>query len=182
MRIIGGKHGGVFLNQPFFEPTRPTTDLAKEALFNMIDNYFNFENITFLDLFGGSGSISYEFGSRGTNDITTVEIYPKCLDFIRKTSTILKLEQHKIVPMDVFQFIENSKQSYDIIFAGPPYKMSRLKELPDLIIEKKMIQDEGWFILEHDPNYNFDKHPHFWKRKKYGQTNFSIFINKKSEV
>ncbi len=182
MRIIGGKYGGIQLNQPHFEPTRPTTDIAKEALFNMIDNYFNFDNITFLDLFGGTGSISYEFASRGTIDITTVEQFNKCIDFIRKTSESLKLEGHKIMAMDVFQFIEQNNRSYDIIFAGPPYKMPRLRELPDIILEKQMIAGEGWFILEHDPNYNFDTHPHLWKRKKYGQTNFSIFINKKSEA
>lgn len=177
MRIIGGIHKGYNLKQPKLDPTRPTTDIAKEALFSIIDNYFNFDNIRFLDLFGGTGSISYEFASRGCNDITTVELFPKAVNFIKETSTKLKFEGHKILHMDVFQFIENTNESFDLIFAGPPYKMPFLDTLPDLVIQKGLIEGEGWFILEHDPKYNFDNHPNLWRRKNYGQTNFSIFTN-----
>lgn len=178
MRIIAGKHSGYQLKQPKLEPTRPTTDIAKEALFSTIDNYFNFENIRFLDLFGGTGNISYEFASRGCEDITTVEIYPKAIQFIKNTSEKLQLEGHKILQMDVFQYIANSSEKFDVIFAGPPYKMPLLDTLPERVIERGLIDGEGWFILEHDPNYNFDKHPNLWRRRNYGQTNFSIFINK----
>ncbi|MBK7958998.1 MAG: RsmD family RNA methyltransferase [Bacteroidetes bacterium] len=178
MRIIAGKHAGYKLNQPFFEPTRPTTDMAKEALFSIIDNYFNFENIKLLDLFGGTGNISYEFSSRGCEDITTVELHTKCVDFIKQTSEKLALPNHKILQMDVFQFLHSCHDTFDIIFAGPPYKMPNLATLPDIIIERKLIEGQGWFILEHDPNYNFDQHPNLWRRRHYGQTNFSIFVNK----
>jgi 16S rRNA (guanine966-N2)-methyltransferase len=177
MRIIAGKHAGYVLKQPFFEPTRPTTDIAKEALFSVIDNYYNFENIKFLDLFGGTGNISYEFASRGCVDITTVELHTQCVEFIQKTSAKLELENHKIMQMDVFQYINNCRESYDVIFAGPPYKLTNLASIPDIIIERKLIEGLGWFVLEHDPHYNFDDHPHLWKRRKYGQTNFSIFVN-----
>jgi 16S rRNA (guanine(966)-N(2))-methyltransferase RsmD len=178
MRIIGGKHSGYNLRQPKLDPTRPTTDIAKEALFSSIDNYFNFENIKVLDLFGGTGSISYEFASRGCSDLTTVEIFPKAVEFIRHTSQKLALEGHKILQMDVMQYIVNCHESYDVIFAGPPYKMPLLDTIPDLVIHHQLIDGQGWFILEHDPKYNFDKHPNLWKRRNYGQTNFSIFVNK----
>jgi 16S rRNA G966 N2-methylase RsmD len=97
--------------------------------------------------------------------------------FIKETSAKLKFEGHKILHMDVFQFIENTNESFDVIFAGPPYKMPFLDTLPDLVIQKGLIEGEGWFILEHDPKYNFDNHPNLWRRKNYGQTNFSIFTN-----
>ena len=112
-----------------------------------------------MDLFGGTGSISYEFASRGCTDITTVELFPKAVSFIKETSAKLKFEGHKILHMDVFQFIENTNESFDVIFAGPPYKMPFLDTLPDLVIQKGLIEGEGWFILEHDPKYNFDNHP-----------------------
>ena len=177
MRIIGGIHKGYKLHQPMLEPTRPTTDIAKEALFNGLDNYFNFDNIKFLDLFGGTGNISLEFGSRGCTDITTVELHSKAIEFMTKTSEKLELEGHKILQMDVFDYIENCRQTYDIIFAGPPYKLPNLASIPDLIINKGLIEGQGWFVMEHDPKYNFDNHPHLWKRRNYGQTNFSIFVN-----
>lgn len=181
MRIIGGIHKGYKLNQPMLEPTRPTTDLAKEALFNILDNYFNFDNIRFLDLFGGTGNISLEFGSRGCTDITTVELNTEAIKFINKTSEKLGFTGHRILQMDVFDYIENCRESFDVIFAGPPYKLPNLAMIPDLIIQKGMIEGEGWFILEHDPKYNFDTHPNLWKRRNYGQTNFSIFTNARNE-
>lgn len=177
MRIIGGLHKGYVLKQPKLEPTRPTTNIAKEALFSIIDNYFNFDNIKVLDLFGGTGSISYEFGSRGCTDITTVELHHEAIKFIEKTSEKLKLEGHKIIQLNVLDYIENCRESYDIIFAGPPYKMPEIPTLPDRILKRGMIEGKGWFILEHDPKYNFDHHPNLWKRRNYGQTNFSIFVN-----
>jgi 16S rRNA (guanine966-N2)-methyltransferase len=178
MRIIGGIHKGYILKQPKLEPTRPTTNIAKEALFSIIDNYFNFDNIKVLDLFGGTGSISYEFGSRGTENITTVELDTHAIKFIQKTSEKLNLVGHKILQMNVLDYIENCREEYDVIFAGPPYKMPEIPLIPDKIIERGLIEGEGWFIMEHDPKHNFDRHPHLWTRRNYGQTNFSIFVNK----
>ncbi len=177
MRIIAGKHRGYVLKQPRLEPTRPTTNISKEALFSIIDNYFNFDNIRFLDLFGGTGSISYEFNSRGCEDITTVELDSNAIKFIQQTSEKLAMKNHRILQMNVLDYIENCREEFDIIFAGPPYKMVEIPLIPDKIINRGMIAGEGWLILEHDPKHNFDKHPHLWKRRNYGQTNFSIFTN-----
>ena len=178
MRIIGGKHKGRRLKVPFLKPTRPTTDIAKEALFNIIGNYYNFDNISFLDLFAGTGCISYEFGSRGCTDITSIEIYPQCYNFIRNTSEQLGLKGHTVLPMDVFKYINSCKRQFDVIFAGPPYPLLNLDEIPDLIFQYNLVEGYGWFILEHDPSHNFDNHPHFDFRRNYGQTNFSVFTNK----
>lgn len=180
MRIIGGKHKSKRFNPPKNIPTRPTTDIAKEALFNILQGYYNFENIRFLDLFGGTGSLSYEFASRGCKDITTVEIFPKCVQFIRKTSKELEMSGHRITQGDVFKFIESCGEQFDVIFAGPPYPLPNLASIPDKIFEHKLVEGEGWFILEHNPNHNFETHPHFQASRNYGSTIFSIFTNNPS--
>lgn len=182
MRIIGGRWSGRKFHPPANIPTRPTTDFAKEAMFNMLDTYYNFDNVKYLDLFGGTGSLSFEFASRGCTDITTVERFPKCTQFINKTISELGIEGMKVLQMDVFVYIEQCRTKFDIIFAGPPYALETLDTIPDLIFEKEMIDGEGWFILEHNPNHSFEKHPHFWKMKSYGSTKFSIFRNEKQET
>jgi 16S rRNA (guanine966-N2)-methyltransferase len=182
MRIIGGKWSGLNLKVPVFSPTRPTTNIAKEALFNIIDNNYNFDNIRFLDLFAGTGQLSYEFASRGCTDITSVEVFQPCLKFIEKTMKQLKIEGMRIVPMDVFKFIESCNEQFDVIFAGPPYPLPNLAEIPDKIFEHNLVEGEGWFILEHNPQHNFSSHPNFLKSKKYGQTIFSIFVNQAQEA
>ncbi len=177
MRIISGNHKGYRLNPPHLDPTRPTTDFAKEGLFNVINNYFNYENIVMLDLFGGTGGISFEFASRGCTDITTVEMHKQCVDFIRKTSATLKLQGHNVIQGDVFTFIENAYRKYDFIFAGPPYPLPTLATIPDKIFEHNLIDGKGWFIMEHNPKHNFESHPHFWKTRNYGTTIFTTFVN-----
>jgi 16S rRNA (guanine(966)-N(2))-methyltransferase RsmD len=177
MRIISGKNKGLRFNPPQNIPTRPTTDFAKEGLFNFLSNYYNFDNIKFLDLFGGTGSISYEFASRGCTDITNIEKFPKCAAFIQKTATEMKFVGFKSYCMDVFTYIDNCHESYDLIFAGPPYALENLNAIPDIIIDKKLIDGAGWFIMEHNPNHNFDNHPHFYTKRNYGDTIFSIFTN-----
>ncbi|MFN8323618.1 MAG: RsmD family RNA methyltransferase [Chitinophagales bacterium] len=177
MRVIGGRLKSVRFEPPKNIPTRPTTDFAKEGLFNTLNNSFNFDNIKVLDLFGGTGSISYEFSSRGCEDITTVEIFPKCADFIKKTVLQHHLKGMKVLQMDVFRFIESTHDKYDVIFAGPPYPLPNLDTIPDFIFQYGLVEGEGWFILEHNPNHKFEKHPHFYKCKNYGTTIFSIFTN-----
>lgn len=179
MRIISGKFKGLRFNPPQNIPTRPTTDFAKEGLFNMLNNYFNFENISFLDLFGGTGSISYEFASRGCTDITNIEKYPRCAAFIQKTSQEHQMKGFNSYCMDVFQYIASCNRSFDVIFAGPPYALENIDAIPDLILEKNMIEGEGWFIMEHNPNHTFEKHPHLLLKKNYGSTIFSVFTNKR---
>ena len=141
MRIISGSLGGRRINPPVNMPhTRPTTDIAKEGLFNILQNSWEFEDLKTLDLFGGTGSISYELASRGANDLTIVEKDDKMFSFIKKTASDLGLENFKVVKSDVFRFIESCKEKYDFIFAGPPYALTTIDELPKLIFEKRTVE------------------------------------------
>ena len=155
--------------------TRPTTDIAKEGLFNILQNNLDFEELKTLDLFGGTGSISYELASRGAKDLTIVEKDDKMFSFIKKTATDLKLENFKVVKSDVFRFIETSHEKYDFIFAGPPYALTTIDELPKLVFEKDLLNEGGWFILEHTPRNDYKTFPHYVREKNYGTTIFSIF-------
>ena len=177
MRIIGGTFKGRKFYPPAKNwPTRPTTDFAKEGLFNILLNSFDFETLKVLDLFGGTGNHSYEFISRGVNDVTYVDRFRGCLAFVKKTAAELKIEDKiSIVANDVFKYIKSCNQSYDYIFAGPPYGMPRLDDLPDLIFKHELLNKEGWFVLEHNPNHNFENHPNFVKARNYGTTIFSFF-------
>ena len=176
MRIISGKLGGRRINPPAQMPyTRPTTDIAKEGLFNILQNNLDFEDLKTLDLFGGTGSITYELASRGANDLTIVEKDNQMFSFIKKTIADLGLENVKAVKSDVFRFIETCHAKYDFIFAGPPYALATIDDLPKLIFEKELLNNGGWFILEHTPRNNYQNLPHFLREKNYGTTVFSIF-------
>ncbi len=177
MRIIGGALKGIRFEPPKNIPTRPTTDFAKEGLFNIISNNFNLENTKVLDLFGGTGSISYEFASRGCKNVITVEIFPRCVDFIKKTVKHHQLNAITVFKTDVFNFMQNCNNKFNLIFAGPPYPLPNLANIPDLIFKYQLLEGAGWFILEHNPNHNFENHPHFFRSKNYGTTIFSIFAN-----
>jgi len=159
--------------------TRPTTDIAKEGLFNILQNQIDFEELTTLDLFGGTGSISYELASRGAKDLTIVEKDPKMFAFIQKTAELLKLQNFKLAKSDVFRFIEHCTGTFDFIFAGPPYALETIDELPRLIFEKQLLKEDGRFVLEHTPRNNYENFPHFKFARNYGTTVFSIFINSK---
>jgi 16S rRNA (guanine(966)-N(2))-methyltransferase RsmD len=179
MRIIGGELGGRRIRPPAKMPyTRPTTDIAKEGLFNIIENNLDITALKTLDLFGGTGSISYELKSRGAQHCTIVEKDSAMYDFIVKTSKELKLENFHPVKMDVFRFIAQSTEQYDLIFAGPPYALANIDDIPRKIIEKNMIAANGWFILEHTPRNNYETFPLFTSARNYGTTIFSIFVNK----
>ncbi len=177
MRIISGIHGGRKIAPPAKMPhTRPTTDIAKEGLFNIIQNNLDFENLKTLDLFGGTGCISYELASRGVEDLTIVEKDSKMYEFIKKTSGDLSFENFKVVKSDVFSFINGSKEQYDFIFAGPPYALTTIDDLPKQVFEKKLLKKNGWFVLEHTPRNDYKKFPHYKSERNYGTTIFSIFI------
>jgi len=177
MRIISGIHGGRRINPPSKMPyTRPTTDIAKEGLFNIIQNNLDIESLAVLDLFGGTGCISYEMASRGAEDITIVEKDNHMYDFIKKTSGDLGFTNFKLVKGDVFKFIESATNQYDFIFAGPPYAMATIDDLPKKIIEKKLLKPGGWFVLEHTPRNDYKKYAHYKTERNYGTTIFSIFI------
>ena len=141
MRIIGGEHGGRKINPPSKMPyTRPTTDIAKEGLFNVLQHKLDFESLKTLDLFGGTGSISYELASRGAQDLTIVEKDSQMFEFIKKTAVSLRIENLKTVKMEVFKFIEGCSERFDFIFAGPPYALTNIDDLPRKIFEKKIIE------------------------------------------
>ncbi|QEC43749.1 MULTISPECIES: RsmD family RNA methyltransferase [Chitinophagaceae] len=181
MRIISGEHGGRRINPPAKMPyTRPTTDVAKEGLFNIIQNNLEIEGMKTLDLFGGTGSISYELASRGATDLTIVEKDTAMFEFIRKTSTDLKLENFKVIKMEVFKFMENCAEQFDFIFAGPPYALNTIDELPKKVVEKQLLKPNGWFVLEHTPRNNYEGYPLFVTSRNYGTTIFSIFVNKQT--
>lgn len=180
MRIISGELGGRRFNPPNSMPyTRPTTDIAKEGLFNVIENNIELVGASSLDLFGGTGSISYELYSRGVAQLTVVEKDPEMYNFIKKTSDQMGIKEIHILRADVFKFIRECKDQFDIIFAGPPYALGNIEDIPNLIVEHKLLKDEGWFILEHTPRNDFKDFPLFRTERKYGTTIFSIFINRK---
>lgn len=177
MRIIGGEHGGRKFNPPNKMPhTRPTTDIAKEGLFNIIQNNLDFEKLKTLDLFGGTGSISYELASRGVHDLTIVEKDNAMYEFIKKTSASLRLENVNIIKMDVFRFLQQYAEKFDLIFAGPPYALTTIDDLPKIIFEKQLLNKNGWFVLEHTPKNDYKSFPFYKTERNYGTTIFSIFI------
>lgn len=178
MRIITGKYGGIKINPPSKMPyTRPTTDVAKEGLFNILENNISLEGIKTLDIFGGTGSISYELASRGAADLTIVEKDNKMSDFIKNKIFELKIEGCSVVKSDVFRFLEKCTEKYDLIFAGPPYALKSIDELPLIIRERELLKKGGWFILEHTPSNNYESELLFKTARNYGTTIFSIFVN-----
>jgi 16S rRNA (guanine966-N2)-methyltransferase len=180
MRIIGGELGGRRINPPAKMPhTRPTTDIAKEGLFNIIQNNLEIEALKTLDLFGGTGSISYELASRGARDLTIVEKDPAMYEFIKTTAQQLALKNFQVVRMEVFKFIQQCTDTFDLIFAGPPYALTTIDELPLKVFEKQLLNPNGWFILEHTPRNDYTKFEHFATARNYGTTIFSIFVNRK---
>lgn len=182
MRIISGIHKGKKINPPKNLPVRPTTDFAKEGLFNILNNIIDFEKTIVLDLFAGTGSISFEFASRKAKYIVSVDLNDRCCDFILKTSKALNLNNLKVVKKDVFKFLTVQTQTYDLIFADPPYFMNDIELLPELIINKKLLNSGGYFILEHSSNIFFQKHSFFHEHRKYGNVNFTFFKEKNHHI
>jgi 16S rRNA (guanine966-N2)-methyltransferase len=178
MRIISGKWGGRRISPPAQMPhTRPTTDIAKEGLFNILQNRMDFEGIESLDLFGGTGCISYELASRGAAQLTLVEKDPIMHAFIKKNAEMLGMENYKVLKMDVFAYLQSCEEDFDFIFAGPPYALGTIDELPKIIVSKKMIRKGGFFVLEHTPRNNYEKFEGFSFQRNYGTTLFSFFIS-----
>ena len=176
MRIIGGELKGRLFRPGKNFKARPTTDFARENLFNILSNRIDFEETSVLDLFAGTGSISFEFASRGCKSVTSVEIDHVHYAFIASVITQLKLE--KIVHLlryDVLKFIPRCTEKYDLIFADPPYELSWLKELPDLVMKANVLKENGFFILEHPRGLSFASHKFFFEHRNYGGVNFSFF-------
>ena len=176
MRIISGAHGGRRIQPPSKMPyTRPTTDIAKEGLFNVLQNNIALQDIKTLDLFGGTGAISYELASRGATDLTIVEKDTTMHAFIKKTAATLDIENLKVLKADVFKFMETTVETYDFIFAGPPYALTNIDDLPRIVMERKLLNEGGWFVLEHTPRNNYKSFAGYRSEKNYGTTIFSIF-------
>lgn len=176
MRIIGGTHGGRKINPPGQMPhTRPTTDIAKEGLFNILQNSIDFEGLKSLDIFGGTGSISYELASRGATDQTIIERDKNMAAFIRKKAAEFGFNHIKLVQMEVFKFLKQCTDQYDFIFAGPPYALVEIDTIPDIIFDRDLLRKDGVFILEHTPRNNYEDHARFLRVKNYGTTLFSFF-------
>lgn len=176
MRIISGIYKSIKINAPKNLPVRPTTDMAKESLFNILNNHFYFDDITVLDLFAGTGNISYEFASRGTEQITSVDQNFGCIKFINQTAEAFKMPINTI-KSDVFKFLEKSALQANIIFADPPYAFSdeQFAKIPDLIFKNNLLLDEGILIIEHSKHTNLSSLKHFDYSKSYGGNVFSFF-------
>lgn len=178
MRIIGGEFGGRKFTPPAKTPARPTTDLAKEGLFNTLMNMMDLEGAKTCDIFGGTGSISYELASRGATNLTLIEQDRGNINFIKKTIQTLGIEDRfHIIKGDVFRFMKNSTDQYDFIFAGPPYALQNIDDIPMLVFQRKMLTPDGIFVHEHTPRNDYQQHPNFLKMKNYGTTVFTYFHN-----
>lgn len=175
MRIIGGKLKGKMICPPNGYKARPTTDFAKEGLFNILNNEYEMEGLQILDLFGGTGSISFEFASRGAAMVYCVEMLPLHANFIKEQARSFGLDNVTVVRHNVFDFLEICHERFDIVFADPPYSIEGLDGIPDKVISKGIVHPGGYLILEHPDAYEFSSHPCFVKEKKYGNVHFSFF-------
>ncbi|MGN6397174.1 MAG: 16S rRNA (guanine(966)-N(2))-methyltransferase RsmD [Mucilaginibacter sp.] len=177
MRIIGGRLRGLRLNPPKNLPVRPTTDLAKEALFNILQNKIEFEGIRVLDLFSGTGNISMEFASRGAAQVVSVDRSIHCVNYLKDAARQHELNNIKVYKDDVFKYLLLESDKFDLIFADPPYDLNRIPELPKLIFDRKLLLPGGLLIVEHQSMQNLSGHPAFVEQRKYGHSSFSFFGN-----
>ena len=175
MRIITGIYKGRRFDIPRSFKARPTTDFAKENLFNVLTGYIDLDGARALDLFAGTGSISLEFLSRGCSQVVSVELDRDHYTFIRQCVEKLGSNKSMVIRGDVFKFVKSCHQQFDIIFADPPYALEKLPEIPDLIFSRNLLADGGLFVFEHGKQNDFSNHPHFVEHRSYGSVNFSIF-------
>lgn len=178
MRIITGKYKGRHFEIPRTFKARPTTDFAKENIFNVLNGYIDFDEATALDLFSGTGSITLELLSRGCSQVVSVELDRDHHRFIQEClKKLLSPEDRSVIPLraDVFRFLKSCKQQFDCIFADPPYTLNELPTIPDLVFEKGLLKEDGIFVFEHGKDHDFSNHPHFVEHRQYGSVNFSLF-------
>lgn len=174
MRIISGKYRSRRIKAPKGIKARPTTDFAKESLFNILGNWFDMDGLDVLDLFSGTGNISFEFASRGANKIVAVDISKLSYRFISTTAAEMELPIQTL-KADVFRFIPDHKGKYDVIFADPPYTHKEIKSLPSLVFKQSLLKPNGVLIVEHDKDINFENEERFLENRQYGRVNFSFF-------
>ena len=175
MRIISGQYRGKVITPPRNLRARPTTDFAKENLFNVLNNLVDFEELNVLDLFSGTGSISYEFCSRGAKSVTSVEINSVHYEFIRKTARELNFSQLYAVKANVFLYLKSCPTQFDLIFSDAPYDLKESVSVIDTIFERELLRDEGLLVFEHSKSDDFSSHPHFSQVRHYGSVHFSFF-------
>jgi len=182
MRIISGEFKGRRITAPSKSPVRPTTDMAKEALFNILNNRYYFDELKVLDLFAGTGNISYEFASRGSEAITAIDAHYGCVKFINSTSQDFEMGI-KTIKTDVFKYLEIASDRFDIIFADPPYNFSleEFSKIPELVFKNNFLNDDGLLIVEHSKHTNLSELDNFEEQKNYGGNAFSFFAYPESE-
>jgi 16S rRNA (guanine(966)-N(2))-methyltransferase RsmD len=174
MRIVSGTLGGRKLRPLENLSVRPTTDLAKESLFNILNNLIDFEGLNVLDLFTGTGSIAFEFISRGAEEVIAIDTNKHCISFIDKTAIEFKVGNLHAIQSDAFLFLKHAHKKFDIIFADPPYDLKNTPEIAEIVFEKQLLNPEGMLIIEHPREIDFSKHPSFSQKRSYGQVNFSF--------
>lgn len=175
MRIISGKYKGRTINPPKNLRARPTTDFAKENLFNVLTNMVDFEECDILDLFAGTGSISYEFASRGARSVTSVEINPVHFNFIRATARELGFGNMFVVKANVFLYLKSVSKQFDLIFSDAPYDLEGSEKVVETVFEKDLLREDGIFVFEHSAKQDFSSHPNFYQLRSYGSVQFSFF-------
>ena len=176
MRIISGIYGGRRLSPPKNITARPTTDFAKESLFNLLNNRIDFEGIDVLDLFAGTGGIGIECVSRGARDVTAVEIAHVQQNWIISCCKQLGIRNLSVIRGDVFKFLNACRTKYDLIFADPPYALEQLPTLPDVILGQDILKEDGWLVIEHGKDTDFTTHPRHIETRTYGSVHFSFFL------
>jgi len=177
MRIIRGKYKSKRIQAPTRLPVRPTTDFAKEALFNILENLIEITHLKVLDLFCGIGSISFEFASRGATDILAIDKNFGCIRFVFETSRDLEMKAIRTYKADAFKFVHKTDEKFDLVFADPPYDLSNLNEVPNQVFSADILHDKAWLIVEHPSTVDFSKHNKFVMHKNYSAVNFSFFQN-----
>lgn len=177
MRIVSGTHKSRRITPPTGLPVRPTTDMAKESLFNILNNRIDFEESTVLDLFAGTGNISYEFASRGAKEVLCVELNPKCIAFIQQTAEKMGFKGISVIKTNVFALLPMLRRKFSLIFADPPFDSDDAQKLPDIIFAQKLLAPDGWLVIEHPRKMKFAEHPNFSEHREYGKVNFSFFRN-----
>lgn len=175
MRIIGGRLRGRQILPPRLYKARPTTDYAREALFNILDNAYEMEGLKVLDLFGGTGAVSFEFASRGVERVWCVEMSRDNAAFIRSEAARLGLDNVSVVHDNVFDFLPVCKEKFDIVFADPPYEMEGIETLPERVFSSNILHPDCWFVLESGGGHDFSADPHFFRERVYGRVHFDFF-------
>ena len=175
MRIVSGKFRGRHFNPPKNITARPTTDFAKESLFNLLQNRLDFDGLDVLDLFAGTGSIGLEFVSRGARSVMSVELAHTQQNFIISTCKSLGINNLTVIRGDVFKFLGTCQMTFDVVFADPPYALDTLAVLPDMVFSGQLLKQGGLFVLEHSAAYDFSQHEHFSEHRSYGNVHFTFF-------